>query len=403
MAFKTQNNATLTDTQSELTSKIGAMKSLLSIPLLKRINIPKNQQISTFDYLVRVLKSIGVNPEILFQVFINKVFDESSNFLEDKVIDAVGAALDKKGIKLSPTTSNTDVIRSAVPDAFLSTVKMKIAKELTLMIFGPKDGKSAETLVNDPYRRGELLGEAVCGYNMFTLTNNPSIRNEDIEFNRVKLKQQLEKGEVILEINCQDVKIKLPEDPGYIFGEGGSQTIPSRQVTPAQSMSLLVQYVGNRTQQINNEQNSNQAGVSFFQILIEKLLSYITTLVFPYLGPIFSFLKTRPETANFNPNNTLYGSCAINSNNTPETTAFSSSLMNALLKELLSGMLLFALKEFKKMISAYFARTALERLKRKADKIKLKFKILKEKTENTAATKIQRFNSALSSLDNILK
>lgn len=400
MAFKTQKNATLTDTQSELTSKIGSMKSLLSIPLLKRRNVPKNQQISTFDYLVRILNAIGINPEILFQAFVNKIFDESSTFLEDKVVDAVGTTLDQKGIKLSTTRSNADVIRDAIPDAFLVTVKMKIAKELTLMIFGPRDGRAAETLVDDPYRRGELLGEAVCGYNMFSISNNPTIRNEDIEFNRIKLKQQLEKGEVVMEINCQDVKIKLPDDPGFIFGEGGMGTIPSRPVTPGQSIGLLVQYVGQRTQQINNEQNSKQAGRGFFELLIEKMISYITTLVVPYLGPIFQFLKTRPESASLNIENTVYGSCAINSNPTDEATAFSKSLMNSLYKELLSGMLLVAIKEFKKLLTSYFARTALERLRRKADKIKLKFKIFKGAEKASKATRIQK---AMDSLDKILK
>ena len=60
MAFKTQQNAPLTDSQKEVTAKIGSMKSLLSLPFRRNKNIPKNQQISTFDYLLKILRVFDI-------------------------------------------------------------------------------------------------------------------------------------------------------------------------------------------------------------------------------------------------------------------------------------------------------------------------------------------------------
>ena len=85
--------------------------------------------ISTFDYLLRVCNAIGINPEIAFQYFIFKVFDVGGDFLEDKVIKAVAASLDAKNIKLSNSSTNYDVIKSSVPQYFLTSVKLKIAKQ----------------------------------------------------------------------------------------------------------------------------------------------------------------------------------------------------------------------------------------------------------------------------------
>ena len=42
----------LTDVQSELTSKIGSMKSILALPSFKKPNIPKDLQISPANLLV---------------------------------------------------------------------------------------------------------------------------------------------------------------------------------------------------------------------------------------------------------------------------------------------------------------------------------------------------------------
>lgn len=406
MAFQPTVNSSLTASQAELTSKIGSMKNLLSLGFRIPKNIPKDQQISTFDYLIKIIKLLGFDPQILFLQFIDLIFDEAGDFLEQNVITAVGAALDAKGIKLSDTRSNADVIKNAVPATFMQTAKQAMAKQLVMMIFGPKDGQAAEALIPNPVLREKAFADAICGSNMFKLSSNPTVRNEDIEFNRVRLKQQLEAGEVQFEINCQTVKIKLPDDPLIFFGSGGPNSIQSRPITPAQSVNQVINYVQSQTQNINNSQNARSAGKSFSEILIEKLMSYISSMVFPYIGPIFDFLATQPETSQLTPETILYNNCAIEQNpSNGEQKAFSSSLMNNLYLALLRILLLFVIKEFKKLVSNYFATTAREKARRKAEKLRAKFSLLSGGGLASAAEtaqKASRFARAAQSLQSIL-
>ena len=376
------------------------MQSLLALPFKTNKNIPKDQQISTFDYLLKILRAMGFPPEPLFRLFIEKVFSSTETFLEEKVLDAVGASLDAKNITLSSSRSNADTLRAAIPATFLQTVKQAMAKELTLMVFGPRDGKASEALVPNAARRNQLIDQAICSSNIFRLSNNPSERNEDVEFNRVALAQQLEAGEVQFEINCQTVKIKMPDDPEIFFGEGGPNTLNSRPVTPAQSIDLVVSHVQSEAGKINNANNAESVGKSFFEILIGKLLSYITTLIIPHIGPVFSWLATQPAASGVNLSNTVYDNCSLEQNNGNEQVAFSKSLLNALYIELLKIILLFAIKQFKKMVANYFALSARERQKRKADKIKLKFSLLSGVADN--ASKASKYAAALKSLSSLL-
>jgi hypothetical protein len=61
----------LTDLQSELTAKIGSMKSILALPNIKKPNIPKGQQISTTDYLLKIFSSLGIDPQVVFNAFLS--------------------------------------------------------------------------------------------------------------------------------------------------------------------------------------------------------------------------------------------------------------------------------------------------------------------------------------------
>lgn len=435
MALKTPVSSPLTDSQSELTSKIGSMKSLLALPIDVNFNIPRDKQISTFDYLLKVLRTLGVEPELIFNIFLDKVFDKTGTFLEEKVIAAVADSIGQKGRQLpginNPTAtqnekdaykiSNRAYLAGLVPPTFMQAAKQQIAKNLTMMIFGPKDGPTAEALVPDvntpgdgQLERDRLIREAVCGINLFSLSSDPIIRQEDVEYNRVKLKQQLEKGEVIFEVSCQEVKINLPENPGYIFGEGGLFTSPSTlPPTPTQSLNILVEHVKNSGQRINNERNSNSIGKSFFEILIAKLLNYISSLVFPFLGPIFTLIQNDPNagagSAGLNASNVAYSNCDImNSANDPsqnpeEKQEFLRSLANALLKELLRFLLVFAIKEFKRLVSNYFTRTAIEKQKRKSAKIKQKFSIFEKLGESQElASKSLKYAAASATLATIL-
>jgi len=424
MALQIPISSPLTDSQAELTSKIGSMKSLLTLPIDTHLKIPKGNQISTFDYLLKVLKALGIEPELIFNIFLDKVFDESGNFLEEKVIAAVADAIGQKGRDLanginnpiaiqdekdSYKKNNLSYLNNLVPSGFLQVVKQQIAKNLTMMIFGPKDGPAAEILNSDPVERDRLIKESVCGVNLFNLSSDPVVRQEDVEYNRVKLKQQLEKGEVVFEVSCQDIKVILPADPGYIFGEGGlftaSSTLPP---TPSQSLNILVQHVKNAGQRINNEENSNSIGHSFFEIMIGKLLNYISSLLFPFLGPIFTVVNTSSVGGDLNPSNVAYSNCDIMNTtdsagqDPKEKQEFLRSLSNALLKELLRMLLVFAIKEFKKLIANYFTRTAIEKQKRKSEKIKQKFAVFSGKSFD-AANKASKYASAAATLSSILE
>lgn len=427
MALQIPISSPLTDSQAELTSKIGSMKSLLALPIDVHLKIPKDKQISTFDYLLKVLRALGIEPELIFNIFLDKVFDETGNFLEEKVIKAVADSIGQKGRDLlngidNPAATeeeketykrnNLTYLVGLVPPFFLQVVKQQIAKNLTMMIFGPKDGPSAEALNSDPIERDRLIKDAVCGQNLFSLSSDPVVRQEDVEYNRVKLKQQLEKGEVIFEVSCQQVKVLLPADPGYIFGEGGLFTSSSTPPpTPSQSLNILVQHVKNTGQRINNEENSNSIGHSFFEIMIGKLLNYMSSLLFPFLGPIFSAVNAAPNNSGFglNASNVAYSNCEIlNTANNPsqdpkEKQEFFRSLANALLKELLRMLLVFAIKEFKRLVSNYFTRTAIEKQKRKAEKVKLKFGIFEKLGEaKELANKALKYAAAAATLAAIL-
>jgi len=420
MALKIPISSPLTESQSELTSKIGSMKSLLSLPIDVNLNIPKDKQISTFDYLLKVMRTLGIEPEFIFNLFLEKVFNETGTFLEEHVISGVANSIGQKGRDLQNNINNPAATQEEkdqfkknnlaylvglVPPTFLQTVKQQLAKNLTIMIFGPKSGPATAALNPSPTEVTRLIEDAVCGQNLFSMSSDPIVRQEDVEFNKVKLKEQLEKGEVVFEVSCQKVKVVLPEDPGYMFGEGGqftsSSTLPP---TPAQSLALVVQNVKNQGQQINNEENSNSIGKSFFEILIGKLLNYISTMVFPFLGPVFAAVNSSPAGAGLTAANVAYSNCDIaNSAGSPqaeEQQEFFKTLANALLKELIRMLLVFVIKEFKKLVSNYFTRTAIEKQKRKTEKIKLKFEVFKGAGESAA--KAKRYAAAASTLNGVL-
>lgn len=416
MALDLPINAPLTDAQGELTSKIGSMKSLLALPSVRKRNIPKGNQMSAYDYLLKILEAMGLTPEIVFNAFLSNVFDQNGNFLENKVLDAIADSIGQQGIQLSPyinnsnatktdkktyKTNNKTYIHKLIPSTFLQTIKQKLAKDLLVMIFGPKQ-VTLTSLNKNQNEVNTFIDNAVCGEGLFSLSNDPIVRNQDIEFNRIRLKKQLEKGEVIYEISCQDVKIKLPEDPGFIFNGGGQFTTPGSVVTPAQGLVFTVQYVNNQVQRINNETNANKGGKKFFQILIEKLLSSMSVLVQPYLPSLFSTINNNLlPSQQINMSNFVFDNCSIANDPDNDTKKeFSKSLFNALLKDLLKLLLLFVIKKFKKLVANYFARTALEKQKRKLEKSKMKFQVFSDVADN--AEKIQKYQAALETLNSVL-
>lgn len=415
----------LTPAQAELTAKIGSMKSLLSLPFLEFKNIPKPKQISAFDYLMRILGALGISPKVIFQQFFSQILDQVGTSLEDAVIEGVAAQMLAYGVKLpgeniqpglTPAeeeqvlNQNKAYIKQQLAIAglsnFLQTAKQQIAKDLTIAIFGPKDGPAAEYLNPNATERQRIIDNAICAVDAFTLSNNAFIRDEDTEYNRIALARQLEKGEVIFEISCQEVKIKLPEDPSWIFEGGGQQTIQGGGITPAQSVTQLATYVESVTQQINNQANATDAGKTFWQILVEKFISNATNLIQPFVSPLLGTIATAvPGNVSVTPESIITNTCEILNDNSPSAPAaqkkkFGERLANMLLKFLLQLMLIRAIREFKKLVRNYFARIARERAKRKLEKIKARFNLIDDAAE--AAEKAKSFASATASLGAIL-
>lgn len=289
---------------------------------------------------------------------------------------------------------------------FLQTAKQKIVKDLTLAVFGPKEGPAAEYLNPNADERNRIIENAVCAVDAYSLSNNGFIRDEDVEYNRIALARQLEKGEVILEISCQKVKITLPEDPSWIFEGGGIQTLSSNPTTPAQSIEILATYVESTAQQINNQQNAKSGGKTFMQIFLEKFISNITNLVQPFIGPLLGSIQLDfPEDYNPSVDDLVTNTCEImnESSPNPNKKAFGESLANQLYKLLVNMILIIAIREFKKLAKNYFARIYRERGKRKLDKIKARFALTAE-AENTIedAKKAVAYAKAAASLAPIL-
>ena len=423
MPLNVPNSNPLTSTQSELTAKIGSMKSLLELPFLEFKTIPKEIHVSTFDYLLKILESMGISVEVIFQQFLSHVFDEAGNFLEDAVVDGLAKQLTFAGIQMPggtfdvETTSNeeiaaiTNINKSAISarlaeaglSNFLQTAKQQIVKDLTLAIFGPKDGPAAEYLNPDPAQRQRIVENAICAVDAYSLSNNGFTRNEDVEYNRIALARQLEKGEVILEISCQEVKIKLPEDPSWIFEGGGTQTLSSNPITPAQSLQVLATYVESTAQQINNQQNAKSGGKTFMQILIEKLISNITNLVQPFIQPLLGAISPQfPDGFSPQVDDLVTNTCEVlnESSPNPNKKAFGETLANRLYKLLVNMLLIIAIREFKKLVRNYFARIARERGKRKLEKIKARFAMVDGAAEE--ARKAVAFAKASASLAAVL-
>lgn len=430
----------LTDVQSELTSKIGSMKSILALPNFKKPNIPKDLQISPMDYLLKVLSSLGIDPQVIFSAFLSSILDEATTKLEDFVVKAIADAMGQKGIILDPyenTSGATDTqikvykeenfkyLKTVIPETFLQTAKQKLIKDLMIMIFGPKDGPVAEALNPVAAEREYLINNAVCGIGMFAISNDPQLTDSDIEYTRIKKREELQNGQVIYEISCQDVKITLPENPTIFFQGGGVNSVGQNlPLTPYQSIVEINQYVVNQSQKINSEKNSNKVGKSFLQTMVESLINAMATLVQPYLPEVFATISSAITTENNLPSDSVsfptvdFVSSMCEINNLPSSGAtetekkqkkeFVRSLLNSLLKDLIKLLLAYAIKRFKKFVKEYFAKKSLEKQKRKLEKAKLKYaqnlaKINAAKAKaQEAQEKIEKYKAAISVLTDLL-
>jgi hypothetical protein len=135
--------------------------------------------------------------------------------------------------------------------------------------------------------------------------------------------------------------------------------------------------------------------------MVGKMINYMSTLTFGYLDPIFEQIQTTSAGAGLTKDNTLYSACDVmNNSDNQETKEFSERLANGMLKSLLSILLLSVIKIFKRLVSNYFARTFIEKQKRKSEKIKARFGLIGDIAET--ADKARRYAAAASTLSSII-
>lgn len=412
MAFKTPVNSTLTESQEKSLSKLGSINTYLGAPNKSYQNLSKDQQISTFDFSVRALDSlIGNNAsEIILQQFLLKIFDHTGpdkTLLEELVVKSMAKSLDAKGKKVSKTQSNEQWLMANVLPV-LTIGKRLLAKQIITMVFGPK-----QVMAENPVDQDRFLNYAACGEKTFSVTNNPSVSEKELEFNRVNLKEQLDKGEVQLTISCQKVKISLPENFEEQFGlqdSSSTNIAETRRPNPGLSFVLLSNYVQSETRSQRTEEDATAVRRGFFNILINKLFQYISVSL-----TASNDLNSSMDLINTNLANNGYATesklsmtgspcditnaCGGDKEKFNQVAAFSSSMINSLYALVVSMLVRKLISEAKKKIKKVLAEKARERALKTRRRQKQKFKHLNESAEK--ANKSKQFAANLKSIQDL--
>jgi hypothetical protein len=300
-------------------------------------------------------------------------------------------------------------------------VKALIVKQIIAMLFGPKNKMkhvthSMVTIPNpSPTVEDDILNEVVASSTMFSVSNADGNQFGDQEYNLVKLKERLEKGETVFTISCQDIKIKLPDDfdsqldsiasdvitaVGQQLGPG-SGTVPN----PSVAFDYISNHVGNETQRINTPENANAIRKSFLQILVESILNTIVIAITPYLATTLNKINTENPALNL----TLIGLLSSPSElkNLSQSdkaqfdvkSAFISSLINTMYALLISMILKALIKEIKKLVKNAIAKRAAIKLQSKFKRLSAIKAAAQKGVE--AADKAQRAAEALQQFDEI--
>ncbi len=336
MAYVVPLEQPLSESQAKLIAQVGSMKNLTDLSFLKKFKLKKEEEISLFDYLIKVLRAMGIDPQILLTSFLNEFFrtDKMIEFLFS-AIAKLAAAMYKKldpnyelsftlyacpGNQCSLNEKMTDdqivelvecnyrwldsqtIIKEPLAIA-LTALKTRMIQELMILIFGkPKKEEAAvgpNGLVNDTGRMNELIEELICGGNQIFSVSVPASSNYgEIEYNRLQKIEQAKKGNLSFQITCQGAQISLPDDPMYLFKDVPPGFQGGQSVTPQVAMANVFNYVGNQIQRKttggSSQSNAISAEKSFVQKFLETLISSITCLVSPYF---VGFVGTIPGEA----------------------------------------------------------------------------------------------------------
>lgn len=379
MGFPKPVENVLTQEQAKILSQLSSLNNVFSFNL----NIPKfidiNSQISTFDYIKKIIETtLGKAAlESCLLLFINKLFDTETDKLEKIIVKSLAKALDNNGKSISSSQSNIDWLNQyAMPPLHeaMKEAKAIIVKQIITMVFGPK-----EKMSSDPIQQTILVNAAICSSDMFSMSNPVSNSNGDLEFNKVELQKKLEAGNVVFTISCQDVKIKLPDsilaNADNIITNNSNPSLP--KVNPAVMFDQVNSFVNTETQRINSPENANAVSRSFAEIMIEKIINLSITAVGPELQGILSGISINPAG---NPNlgitfeELVPSPCDVRASSTLDSpqdfakkSSFINAFMNSLYAYLLSIIIQKLISELKKLIQKYVVKKAQDALRRKLD------------------------------------
>lgn len=422
MAFNVPVQQPLTSSQNEALSKLNSMNNLLTIPFKRFFDKPKSQQISLIDFLTMIANSILGSGYIdtLILKFINDLFDKNSKKLEKAIIKGLAGALDSKPITIKQGMSNKDWLTANVePElhAAMAILKAVIIKRIMILIYGPKQRMNPMTIpagtYNNPYlpdsgfyddlSPDDYLDNASLSDVMFTTVNTESNTYGDVEMNIVKLKQQLERGQITFTISCQEVKINLPESIlqsaddaiqnnvvsylGQTVG-GGPQTYQN----PSKVLVELTGHIDSEVQRINNEENVSAVRKSWLRILLDKILNLMPLVLYPIMRKVLDKINAQIQAdTGVNPNltveNTLGLAVAIKNgisdkNLFEKNSVFYKILMNAVYSIILALILKKLIPKITKLIAKALAKKRGNDLKRKIKRLQARAKLLQEQAQN---------------------
>jgi len=322
MAYTVPLDQPLSETQAKLIAQVGTMKNLANLSFLKKFKFKREENMSLFDYLLKILRSMGIDPEIILTAFLNDFFrtDKVVDFLITaiaRLATSINKQLDSNA-QLSFTPGDDVVMDDArikelndsnykylnnfsvsldsmtVPlkpalYKLIDALRTRMIQELMVIIFGkPKKAVTGPNgMVTDDNRMNELIDESVCGgETIFSVSNPAAINFGDLEYNRLQKLEKAKNGNLSFSITCQGVQITLPDDPMYLFKSVPPGFQGGESVSPEEAMTNVFNFVSNQVQKqtsgASSQSNASSAGKSFIQKFLESLIASITTLVKPF-------------------------------------------------------------------------------------------------------------------------
>lgn len=397
MPFQNQIQSQLTSSQSNVLGKLKSYSSYgLSVPKVD-LFIPISKQVSLFDYIKQLFKSMGGAGtfENLLKSFLTQLLNPASNFLETKVVNGIAHSLDVQGITISKGTTNQDWLNQIILPGF-DLAKDQLLNLLLSFIFGPP-----ELMVSAMTKAGvhnanpaDLLEMASCGQMLYSVSNLPDQGVGDLEYNKIQLKNQLSNGGgVTFNISCQQIVIQMPPHVLNSIVYGTTSTLPGSgqpsSFNPNTSINALDSWIQNEVSRQNVPENNSSSSKTFFEGFIEQLLNLISTIVAPFVDPIFKTINSigNPFHTKKNVDGTQTDTplqvtqdmvvatpCDIYNeglkqmnkqpNNSSNLSAFLHFLLNAVLGLLLSILLAELIKEIKKLLQNVVAKKAEDLAKR---------------------------------------